>query len=123
MNTKKQLNNILNKFPKVNLEKVELNSIKSIGKLASDYFNEADTAISKIKGLRGEAKGISNKLEQALKIAKKMESELPKLEKTAKDLGVNPDNINELGEAYIAIKDAQEVKKIINVLKKFYTTI
>ena len=107
----------------LSLEKVELNNVKVIGKLSDDYFSATDTAISRIKGLRSEARDISNRLEQTLKLANKMESELPKLEKSARDLGVNPDNIKELGEAYIAIKDAQEVKKIISTLNKFHTTI
>ena len=120
---RKKAMNYVSKVTELSTEKVELNNVKVIGKLADDYFSATDTAISRIKGLRSEARDISNRLEQTLKLANKMESELPKLEKSARDLGVNPDNIKELGEAYIAIKDAQEVKKIISTLNKFHTTI
>lgn len=104
-------------------EKVELASVQEIGKLANQYFRDTDTAISRIKGLVSESRAVANKLEQAIKLADRMERELPELEKQARDLGINPDNINELGEAYIATKDAINIKKVINTLNKFHTTI
>lgn len=106
-----------------NQERVELASVQEIKKLADKYFSDTDTAISKIKGLRSEARAISNKLEQALKLADKMESELPQLEKQARDLGIDPVNIKELGEAEIATKDAKNIRTIIKTLNKFHTTI
>ena len=79
MNTNKQLNDILNKFPKTELEKVELNIVDDI-KFAFDQGNrikkEIASALYAYGGLLRSGKSITEKIEE--------------LEKQAANLGIKP---------------------------------
>ena len=125
MSVQNRVFNVIKKQEKTELatQKVELANIKELNSVVSKYWNETDSSISMIKGLLSEARKIENKIQQALKVIPKIKSDLPKLEKQAEDLGINPNNITELGEAYNAIQDAKEMQKVLGTLSRFISTI
>jgi hypothetical protein len=104
-------------------EKVELNSIDDLKKLNSLYFSDTDTANSQIKGLLSDARSIETKLDSALKNISKIESSSLKIEQGAKDLGINPSNIKELESAKLIIKESNEYKQIVSIIKNLISTL
>lgn len=90
MNTKKQLNNILNKFPKTELEKVELSytqELRSMVKTIIRNNEKAEKELANLKNfIRSNAKsvvGYSNEnfriFDETLRTYKKFEAEAKKL--------------------------------------------
>ena len=125
MNTPKELQRIYNKLPKTKLksQKVELNSIDDLKKLNSSYFSDTDTANSQIKSLLSDARSIETKLDSALKNISNIESSSSKIEQGAKDLGINSSNIKELESAKLIIKESNEYKQILSIIKKLISTL
>jgi len=115
----KRINEYLAKQP----QKVELALTDDLKKLNTTYYRNTDTANSILKGLLSEARKVEAKIDEAIKSANKMDSLTAKVEKTANDLGVNPNNIKELQDAKTAIKDASEYKQILSTIKKFISSI
>ena len=106
-----------------NQEKVELALTDDLKKLNSEYYSNTDNANSIIKGLLSEARRAESKIDQAIKSANKMDSVISKVEQTAKELGININNIKELQDAKSAIKDSSEYKQVLSTIKKFISSI
>tara|TARA_R110000751_G_scaffold13287_1_gene44689 strand:- start:984 stop:1337 length:354 start_codon:yes stop_codon:yes gene_type:complete len=104
-------------------ERVELALTDDLKKLNSDYYGNTDTANSIIKGLLSEARSAETKIDEAIKSANKMDSLISKVEQTAKELGINPNNIKELQDAKTAIKSSSEYKQVLSTIKKFISSI
>ena len=104
-------------------EKVELSDVNDLKKLNTLYYRNTDTANSKIKGLLSEAKSAETKIEEALKAANKMEALISKVQKIAKELGIDENRIEELKDAKIAVKDAKEYKSVLKTIKQVIKTI
>lgn len=98
MNTER-LNEIYNKFPKVNLEKVELSNLQFINAIVNDgkninkrgikFAQNREVLTKEARVLNADAKAL---LKGGLKIIKDFE-------KKAKELGVKSSNVKELKEA------------------------
>ena len=99
-------------------QKVELAAIDDLKKLNNTYFSDTDSANSIIKGLLSDARRAESKIESALKSVSKLESLVSKVEQSAKELGVNPNNIKELQESSVALKDSREYSQILSKIKK-----
>ena len=104
-------------------ERVELNIVDDLDKLNTTYYRSIDTATSRIKGLLSEARATETKLDEAIKAANKMQGIVGKVRKMAQELGVNPNNISELGDAELAISRASEWKQVLATIKKFISSI
>jgi len=122
-NREKALERINEYLAKQEPQKVELALTDDLKKLNTTYYRNTDTANSILKGLLSEARKVEAKIDEAIKSANKMDSLTAKVEKTANDLGVNPNNIKELQDAKRAIKDASEYKQILSTIKKFISSI
>tara|TARA_R100001440_G_scaffold74412_1_gene99897 strand:- start:88 stop:462 length:375 start_codon:yes stop_codon:yes gene_type:complete len=122
-NREKALKLINEYLAKQEPQKVELALTDDLKKLNTTYYRNTDTANSILKGLLSEARKVEAKIDEAIKSANKMDSLTAKVEKTANDLGVNPNNIKELQDAKRAIKDASEYKQILSTIKKFISSI
>ncbi len=123
MSREKALKRINEYLAKQQPQKVELALTDDLKKLNTTYYRNTDTANSILKGLLSEARKVEAKIDEAIKSANKMDSLTAKVEKTANDLGVNPNNIKELQMAKRAIKDASEYKQILSTIKKFISSI
>tara|TARA_R110001592_G_scaffold320007_1_gene597904 strand:+ start:140 stop:511 length:372 start_codon:yes stop_codon:yes gene_type:complete len=123
MSREKALKRINEYLAKQQPQKVELALTDDLKKLNTTYYRNTDTANSILKGLLSEARKVEAKIDEAIKSANKMDSLTAKVEKTANDLGVNPNNIKELQDAKTAIKDASEYKQILSTIKKFISSI
>jgi len=123
MSKEKALKRINEYLAKQQPQKVELALTDDLKKLNTTYYRNTDTANSILKGLLSEARKVEAKIDEAIKSANKMDSLTAKVEKTANDLGVNPNNIKELQDAKTAIKDASEYKQILSTIKKFISSI
>jgi len=89
-------------------EKVELGLKQDAEKLNSVYFSTTDTVNSILKSLSNDARRADSAIDKALKTANEMKSMVAKLEKAAKDLGINVDNMAELKDMKTAIKDSTD---------------
>ena len=125
MNIQERIYSKLNSINKVELEthKIELSVVDDLKKLNTLYYKNTDTANSKIKGLLSEAKSAETKIEEALKAANKMEALISKVQKITKELGVDENRVEELKDAKIAVKDAEEYKPVLKNIKQFIKTI
>jgi len=123
MSREKALKRINEYLAKQEPQKVELALTDDLKKLNTTYYRNTDTANSILKGLLSEARKVEAKIDEAIKSANKMDSLTAKVEKTANDLGVNPNNIKELQDAKTAIKDASGYKQILSTIKKFISSI
>jgi len=106
-----------------NQEKVELALTDDLKKLNNEYYSNTDNANSIIKGLLSEARAAESKIDQAIKSANKMDSVISKVEQTAKELGINTNNIKELQDAKSALKESSEYKQVLSTIKKFISSI
>ena len=104
-------------------EKVELSDVNDLKKLNTLYYKNTDTANSKIKSLLSEARSAETKIEEALKAANKMDALISKVQKIAKELGIDENRIEELKDAKIAVKDAKEYKSVLKTIKQVIKTI
>ena len=117
-----QLNKIFSKLAKeekteLKSEKVELGLRQDAEKLNTIYYSKTDTANSNIKALSSEARAAMTNIDQALKAVSEMKSLVSKLEKAAKELGIDVNNMQELKSMKVAIKDSSEYESYKKVLK------
>ena len=104
-------------------EKVELSDVDDLKKLNTLYYKNTGTANSIIKSLLSEARSSETKIEEALKAANKMDALISKVQKIAKELGIDENRVEELKDAKIAVKDAKEYKSVLKTIKQFIKTI
>jgi division protein CdvB (Snf7/Vps24/ESCRT-III family) len=104
-------------------EKIELSDVDDLKKLNTLYYKNTGTANSKIKGLLSEARSAETKIEEALKAANKMEALISKVQKIAKELGIDENRIEELKNAKGAAKEAKEYESVLRIIKQFIKTI
>ncbi len=125
MNTQKEVFKQLFKEDKIELatQKVELALIDDLGKQSNVYFKETDNANGIIKSLLSDARKAESKIESALKSAEKMPSIISNFEKSAKEIGIDVNNVSEYKSAKIAINDAKEYKQVLSTIKKFISSI
>ena len=115
MNTNKRLNDILNKFPKTELEKVELNAINDL----KAYKKELDKGKDNLMQYATEAREVIskgkrelNRLDAVMRLAIKKSNEMAK---KADDLGVD---IPEIKAIRISIMGYEAQRKsLIKILK------
>ena len=98
-------------------EKVELGLRQDAEKLNTIYYSKTDTANSNLKALSSEARAAMTNIDQALKAVSEMKSLVSKLEKAAKELGIDVNNMQELKSMKVAIKDSSEYESYKKVLK------
>jgi len=108
------LKNVVNKIAEgdkkteLKSEKFELGLKQDAEKLNKLYYGKTDTANSHIKKVSSEARAAISNIDQALKATNEMKSLISKLEKTAKDLGINVDALPELREMKIAVAESKD---------------
>ena len=117
-----QVNTILSRLGKaekteLKSEKVELSLRQDAEKLNNIYYSKTDTANSNLKALSSEARAAMTNIDQALKAVSEMKSLVSKLEKAAKELGIDVNNMQELKSMKVAIKDSSEYESYKKVLK------
>jgi len=123
METHKRIYNKLADKVELASEKIELSDVDDLKKLNTLYYKNTDTANSKIKGLLSEARSAETRIEEALKAANKMEALISKVQKIAKELGIDENRVEELKDAKVAVKDAKEYKSVLRIIKQFVKTI
>ena len=125
MRTQRRVFEKLSETTKVELasERIELSDVDDLKKLNTLYYKNTGTANSKIKGLLSEARSAETKIEEALKAANKMEALISKVQKIAKELGIDENRIEELKDAKGAAKEAKEYKSVLKTIKQFIKTI
>ena len=123
METHKRIYNKLADKVELSAERVELSDVDDLKKLNTLYYRNTDTANSKIKGLLSEARSAETRIEEALKAANKMEALISKVQKIAKELGIDENRVEELKDAKLAVKDAKEYKSVLRIIKQFVKTI
>ena len=123
METHKRIYNKLSDKVELASEKIELSDVDDLKKLNTLYYRNTDTANSKIKGLLSEARSAETKIEEALQAANKMEALISKVQKIAKELGIDENRVEELKDAKLAVKDAKEYKSVLRIIKQFVKTI
>ncbi len=120
-----QEKNVFNKLFKTELatQKVELGVVQDAEKVISDYFKSTDTANSKIKGaiasLREAEQFVKSSVEKS-NILLKLKSDI---EKQAKDLGIDANNIQTIKDINLAISDSKEYKSYSDKLNKVISTL
>ena len=102
---------------------VKLGVLQDTEKAITEYFNSTDTANSKIKGaiasLR-EAENFVKKSVEKSNVLLKLKSEI---EKQAKDLGIDVNNIQSYKDLNIALSDSKEYKSYGDKLNKVISTL
>lgn len=120
------MNNILNKIAqmernaeaiKLASHKVELNVKNDAKELVSKYYGLTDTINSKFTGVRKEVNALIEKISSAEKLANDMPKVVAKYENLAKELGIDVNNIQELKDMKLAIKDIAQYKNLSAKLK------
>lgn len=119
------LNTILNKLGKIeaihgtNLAKHEIElSIKDDAKqLVTKYYGLTDTINSKYSAIQKEIRVLTEKIDEANKLANEMPKVISKYENLAKELGIDVNNIQELKDMKLAVKDIAQYKTLASKLK------
>lgn len=119
------LNTILNKLGKIeeiektNLEKheVELNISTDSKELVSKYFGLTDTINSKYVGINNEIRNLFDKIDDAVELSIQMQKLITKYEQLAKELGIDVNNIKELEDMKLAVKNVNNYKTLSSKLK------
>ena len=112
-------------FPKTELgtHKVDLGVVQDAEKAISDYFNSTDTANSKIKGAIASLREADTFVKQSVEksnILLKLKSDI---EKQAKDLGIDANNIQTIKDINLAISDSKDYKSYSDKLNKVISTL
>jgi hypothetical protein len=119
------LNTILNKLGKIeeiektNLEKheIELNISTDSKELVSKYFGLTDTINSKYVGINNEIRNLFDKIDDAVELSIQMQKLITKYEQLAKELGIDVNNIKELEDMKLAVKNVNNYKTLSSKLK------
>ena len=120
-----QEKNVFNKLFKTELgtHKVELGVVQDAEKAITEYFKSTDTANSKIKGAIASLREADTFVKQSIdrsNILLKLKSEI---EKQAKDLGIDVNNIQSYKDLNIALSDSKEYKSYSDKLNKVISTL
>ena len=90
MNTNKRLNDILNKFPKTELKKVELGIVDDIEKNYQKVKQQGDSVMSELSKVVSNLDGkIKSDIKSALDNVQKVEKMEDEIIRSAKDLGID----------------------------------
>lgn len=116
---------VFNKLFKTELgsQRVELGVVQDAEKAITEYFNSTDTANSKIKGAIASLREADTFVKQSIdrsNILLKLKSEI---EKQAKDLGIDVNNIQSYKDLNIALSDSKEYKSYSDKLNKVISTL
>ena len=120
------MNNILNKIAQMerNAEEIQLASHKvelsvkdDAKELVTKYFRLTDNINSDFTGVSKEIRGIIEKIGEAEKLANDMPKVIAKYEGLAKELGIDINNIQELKDLKLAVKDVAQYKGLATKLK------
>jgi hypothetical protein len=123
------MNNILNKIAQMERNAAEIKGVElakhevefSIAddskQLINKYYGLTDTINSKYSSISKEIRMLTDKIEEAVKLSNEMPKVINKYEQLAKEIGVNVDNIQELKDMKLAIKDVNQYKSLSTKLK------
>lgn len=120
------MNNILNKIAKMerNAEEIKLASHKvelsvkdDAKELVSKYYGLTDTINSKYTAIQKEIRVLTDKIDEAAKLSSDMPKVISKYEEIAKEIGADVNNIQELKDMKLAIKDIAQYKTLASKLK------
>lgn len=120
------MNNILNKIAqmernaeeiKLESHKVELSVKDDAKELVSKYYGLTDTINSKFSGISKEVRALIDQIGAVEKLANDMPKVIAKYENLAKELGIDVNNIQELKDMKLAVKDVAQYKTLASKLK------
>jgi hypothetical protein len=122
MSTLKSVGNKLFKT-ELNSQRVELGIVQDAEKAITEYFNSTDTANSKIKGAIASLRDAENFVKQSVDKSNVLVKLKSDIEKQAKDLGIDLNNIQSYKDLNIALSDSKEYKSYIDKLNKVISTL
>ena len=96
---------------------VELSIKDDASKLVTSYFGLTDNVDSKYSAITKEVRGLIDKIDEAIKVSNEMPAVISKYEQLAKELGIDVNNIEELKDMKLAVKDAAQYKALSTKLK------
>jgi ethanolamine ammonia-lyase large subunit len=99
-------------------EKVELAAVDDLKSLNKEYFRDTDNINSIVKGAFSEIRKAKTKIISALAVIDKMDSKISEIRKMANELGINENDIEELKDAYVAIRDSKQYQSLLSTLRK-----
>ena len=99
-------------------EKVELAAVDDLKSLNKEYFKDTDNINSIVKGAFSEIRKAKTKIISALAVIDKMDSKIREIRKMANELGINENDIEELKDAYVAIRDSKQYESLLSTLRK-----
>jgi hypothetical protein len=102
---------------KLGKHEVELSVKDDAKELVTKYFRLTDNINSDFTGVSKEIRGIIEKIGQAEKLANDMPKVIAKYEGLAKELGIDINNIQELKDLKLAVKDVAQYKGLATKLK------
>lgn len=120
------MNNILNKIAQMerNAEEIQLASHKvelsvkdDAKELVSKYYGLTDTINSKFAGVSKEVRALIDQIGAVEKLANDMPKVIAKYEDLAKELGIDINNIQEIKDMKLAVKDVAQYKTLASKLK------
>jgi hypothetical protein len=122
----KKMNNILKMISqmesnaneiKLAKHEVQLSIKDDASKLITSYYGLTDNVDSKYTGILKEVRGLIDKIDEAIKVSNEMPNVITKYEQLAKELGIDVNNIQELKDMKLAVKDVAQYKGLIAKLK------
>lgn len=122
MSTLKSVGNKLFKTELAN-HKIELGIVQDAEKAITEYFNSTDTANSKIKAAIASLRDAENFVMRSVdksNILLKLKSDI---EKQAKDLGIDLNNVQPYKDLNVALSDSKEYKSYADKLNKVISTL
>ena len=96
---------------------VQLSIKDNASKLVTSYYGLTDNVDSKYSGILKEVRGLIDKIDEAIKVSNEMPNVITKYEQLAKELGIDVNNIQELKDMKLAVKDVAQYKGLIAKLK------
>jgi hypothetical protein len=96
---------------------VQLSIKDDASKLITSYYGLTDNVDSKYTGILKEVRGLIDKIDEAIKVSNEMPNVITKYEQLAKELGIDVNNIQELKDMKLAVKDVAQYKGLIAKLK------
>jgi len=122
----KKMNNILKMISQMDANanevklakhEVQLSIKDDASKLVTSYYGLTDNVDSKYSGILKEVRGLIDKIDEAIKVSNEMPNVITKYEQLAKELGIDVNNIQELKDMKLAVKDVAQYKGLIAKLK------
>jgi hypothetical protein len=122
----KKMNNILKMISQMDANaneiklakhEVQLSIKDNASKLVTSYYGLTDNVDSKYSGILKEVRGLIDKIDEAIKVSNEMPNVITKYEQLAKELGIDVNNIQELKDMKLAVKDVAQYKGLIAKLK------